>query len=119
MTPTVTENPDQSRYEIRDEAGQYAGFTEYYLHGGVAAFIHTETEPGFEGRGLATTLVGQALDDVRRRGLTAEPFCSFVRAFIRKHPSYRDLVPASEWERFGLVEVDPTVDGGSAAPPPA
>ncbi|HEY2041581.1 MAG TPA: GNAT family N-acetyltransferase [Jatrophihabitans sp.] len=101
MSNTVTDNPELSRYEINVD-GQLAGFSEYYLHSGIMAFLHTQIGDQFGGRGLATELIRSALDDARARGRQVEPFCPFVRAFIAKHPEFRDLVPAHEWDRFDL-----------------
>jgi hypothetical protein len=42
------------------------------------------------------------LDDVRKRGLAALPFCPYVRRFIERHPQNLDLVPEEQRERFGL-----------------
>ena len=54
--------------------------------------LHTEVLPSFEGKGLGARLVAGALDDIRARGLRVVPFCPFVRAYIRRHPDYADLV---------------------------
>jgi predicted GNAT family acetyltransferase len=102
MTTTVTDDRAESRYEIRVD-GELAGFAQYHLHRGVAAFVHTEIGAEFGGRGLATTLIRAALDDARAHGYVVEPFCPFVRGFIEKFPEYRDLVAADHWERFGLT----------------
>ena len=59
-------------------------------------------ESSLRGRGLATELIRAALDGARADGLMVEPFCPFVRAFIQKNSDYRELVPADEWDRFGL-----------------
>lgn len=91
MTTTVAVNEDEGRYEITVD-GVVAGWTEFTVHDGVATFPHTLIEPEFGGRGLATELIRAALDDMRSRGLTVVPRCPFVRAFIDKHPDYRDLV---------------------------
>ncbi len=101
MTTTVADNPEQTRYEISVD-GVPAGFTEYHVHGMVAAFIHTEIAPEFGGRGLASALIEEALDDARRRAWTVEPFCPFVRAFILKHAEYLDLVAPADRVRFDL-----------------
>jgi uncharacterized protein len=101
MTTIVEDNPGQHRFEIRVD-GEVAGFAEYHLHETQAAFTHTEVAPAFGGQGLASTLIQAALDQARQRGWQVEPFCPFVRAFIGKHPEYRDLVPAAQWARFGL-----------------
>ena len=104
MTTTVRDNPEQSRYEIHD-GDQLAGFTDYKLTHGRIAFIHTEVFPDFSGRGLARQLVGEELEDARRRGLAVLPFCPYVRKVIAASPEqYLDLVPADERERFELTD---------------
>ena len=55
-------------------------------------FVHTETESEFQGHGVASTLVREALDDVRARGLRVVPQCPYVRSFIDDHPEYQDLL---------------------------
>lgn len=97
----VRDNPAESRYEVY--SGEIlAGFTQYTLKPGRIAFVHTETDPAFAGMGVAHRLVTDALDDVRNRGLAVLPFCPYVKKFISQNPSYLDLVPAGERERFGL-----------------
>jgi predicted GNAT family acetyltransferase len=101
VSVTVRDNPGKSRYEVYD-GEELAGFTEYHRYRDDIAFIHTETAPAFTGRGVAGQLVQSALDDVRKRGLAALPFCPYVRRFIERHPQYLDLVPEEQRERFGL-----------------
>ncbi|MBO0732248.1 MAG: N-acetyltransferase [Acidimicrobiaceae bacterium] len=103
MAASVRDNPEKSRYEIEVD-GELAGFTEYHLHAGVLALTHTEVSPGFEGRGLASVLIGQALDDARKRGLAVQPFCPFVRNYVVKHADLRDLVRPEDRERFDLSD---------------
>jgi uncharacterized protein len=98
----VRDNPELSRYEIL-VGDTVAGFTEYTTHGTQVDLIHTEVEAKFEGRGLASTLISELLDDIRRRGLEAMPYCPFVRKFIAKHDEYVDLVPAEHRAKFGLA----------------
>lgn len=101
MTTTVRDDAGEHRYEIWED-GTLAGFVVYELDGDVADFVHTETLAGFEGRGLASTLVRDALDDARRRGWQVRPFCPYVRGFIERHGEYLDLVPWDSREMFGL-----------------
>jgi len=98
----VRDNPDLSRYEIL-VGDTVAGFTEYAMHGKQIDLIHTEVETKFEGRGLASALIGELLDDIRRRGLQAMPYCPFVRKFVAKHDEYLDLVPTEHRAKFGLA----------------
>ncbi|MDQ4501593.1 GNAT family N-acetyltransferase [Sinomonas sp. ASV322] len=85
--------PDLHRYELRD-AGKRIGMTLYRPQekGEVYAFDHTEVHEGYSGLGLAGRLVQFALDDVRARGVKIRPYCPYVRAFLRRHPEYQDLV---------------------------
>ncbi|MEO9326783.1 GNAT family N-acetyltransferase [Gordonia aurantiaca] len=121
----VADNPAARRYEISvyeaphesspDEsapvgtangAGIVAGFTEYRDRTAAAEtggesrteriFFHTEVDGAFGGRGLATILVREALDDARARGLVIVGVCPLVAAFLEKHPDYaEDSHPAT------------------------
>ncbi|MFD3335946.1 GNAT family N-acetyltransferase [Streptomyces sp. NPDC058700] len=104
MEPQVRDRPEKSRYEILggDDGTETAGFAEYHLSEGEIAFIHTETDPRFAGRGLGGLLAGAALDDARARRLRVLPYCPFIRDWMGKHPEYADLVPESRRARFGL-----------------
>lgn len=93
MSTTVSLNAEKERYEISVD-GELAGFTEARPRGEVVLFPHTEIDPEFRGRGLATQLVQAALDDVRSRGLKVRATCSIVRGFLDEHPEYQDLVAA-------------------------
>ncbi|MBQ1115990.1 GNAT family N-acetyltransferase [Streptomyces sp. C3-3] len=104
MEPQVVDHLEKSRYEIfaGDDGTEIAGFAEYRLSEGALAFIHTETEPRFAGRGLGGLLARGALDDARARGLHVLPYCPFIRGWIGKHPEYADLVPDARRAHFGL-----------------
>ena len=66
----------------------------YKLADGVITFVHTEVPPELGGRGVGSTLVQGALDQVRAEGLKVIPQCPFVKAWIGKHPEYKDLLKA-------------------------
>jgi predicted GNAT family acetyltransferase len=91
METTVTDNPERHRYEIYVD-GELAGFTMFTLDGDVAIMPHTKIDPEYKGQGLATTLIGAALDDLREREVTVVARCPFVREFVEKHPEYQDMV---------------------------
>jgi predicted GNAT family acetyltransferase len=87
----VQDNPGESRYELLlDE--DVVGEVLYRWAPDHVVLLHTEVLPSLEGRGLGARLVVGALDDIRARGLHVVPFCPFVRAYIRRHPEYADLV---------------------------
>jgi predicted GNAT family acetyltransferase len=87
----VADNPDAHRYEALLD-GQLVGVLEYRPADGLVALVHTEVEPDLRRGGVGTDLVAAALDDLRSREAKIVPLCSFVRAFLRRHPEYEDLV---------------------------
>jgi uncharacterized protein len=97
----VVNHREAERYEIRYD-DERAGLAVYRLRPGLIAFIHTEIEPRFEGRGLGGTLARHALDDARTQGLSVLPFCPFINGFIHEHREYADLVPGANREPLGL-----------------
>jgi predicted GNAT family acetyltransferase len=92
MALAVADNPAKSRYELRDD-GHLVGFTEYHERDdGVLVFPHTVITVPKRGAGYGSTLVGGALDDVRKQGRTIVAECPFVSRFVREHPEYADLL---------------------------
>ena len=92
--PRVVDNSEEQRYELWVGEAR-AGSIQYRSELGIVALTHTEVDPAFEGQGLGAQLVAEALDDIRARGLKVVPICPFVRAYLRRHPEYRDLVVRS------------------------
>jgi hypothetical protein len=97
----VRDAPERERYEI-SLAGEAAGYSAYRLRPELIAFVHTEIDGRFQGRGLADRLIRFALEDARARGLAVLPFCPFVKAFIERHDEFVELVPESFRAQFGL-----------------
>jgi predicted GNAT family acetyltransferase len=83
---TVRHNATAHQYELDTEHG--LAVAVYREQGDRAIFTHTEVPLEDEGKGIASRLVRAALDDTRRRGFKIVPACSFVVAFVRRHPEY-------------------------------
>ena len=98
----IKDNADKHRVEVWVD-DQLAGFVEYHDHATTRAFLHTEIDPGFEGRGLASELIKDVLDEARSNGRQVLPYCPFVRSYIERHPEYVDLVAADKRDEFGLA----------------
>ena len=81
---TVTRNDEASRYEIHSD-GTLAGFAEFSRRPGLIRFVHTEIDPAFQGRGLASTLAADALADAVASGDTILPLCPYIAKYLRTH----------------------------------
>ena len=88
----IIDNPRESRFEVQVD-GEIAVLE--YTRDEVRAIYHTTRVPkALEGRGIAGQLVKHALDDARAGGLKVVPRCSFVAAYVARHPEYADIVEA-------------------------
>jgi len=87
----VVDRPAAGRYEAR-LGDELVGFSEYRALRGRLAFVHTEVDDKYEGRGFGRRLIVAILDDVRARGLKLTPICPFIAAYIKRHPEYDELV---------------------------
>jgi len=90
QTRDVVHNPAAQRFELR--VGEHLCIAQYQLADGVMWLTHTEVPPAIEGRGHAARVVQAALDHARAHGLKVRPACSYVRAFMRRHPETLDLL---------------------------
>ena len=80
---TVTRDDEEGRYEIR-LGDVLAGYTAFESDGrGRLVFPHTEIDPAFRGRGLATVLIADAMTDAAARGATVVPLCPAVASYLR------------------------------------
>ncbi|HTA14202.1 MAG TPA: GNAT family N-acetyltransferase [Solirubrobacteraceae bacterium] len=101
MPGVVRDNEREQRFEIELD-GELAGILQYRRHPSQIALVHTEIETRFQGRGLASELIGWALDSARAQSLAVLPVCPFVQGYIQEHPDYLDLVPPNRRAHFKL-----------------
>ncbi|MBM7503692.1 GNAT family N-acetyltransferase [Agromyces aurantiacus] len=64
----------------------------YTETGGRVVVRRTTVVPEFRGRGIATDLIADALDDLRRRVGRVSVECPLVAAFMTANPQYADLL---------------------------
>ncbi|NOY99859.1 MAG: N-acetyltransferase [Chloroflexi bacterium] len=86
----VQHRPEAERFEIH--AGGHTAVLDYRLDGNVIMFTHTGVPPALEGQGVGSRIVRAGLEYAREQGHQVVPACSFVAAYIRRHPEYQDLV---------------------------
>jgi uncharacterized protein len=86
----VRDNRAEQEFALETEGGR--AVAAYQREGDRVVFTHTVVPAELEGRGIGSRLVRGALDLVRDQGLKVVPQCAFVRAYIQRHPEYRDLL---------------------------
>ncbi len=91
METAVRHEPDRRRFTIALD-GEDIGFAEYVVKGGRYLFVHTEVDPEFGGRGLATFVIQSAMDSMRAEHARIVALCPFVATWIDNHPDYAELV---------------------------
>lgn len=65
---------------------------EYIKAGGKIYLTHTEVPRELEGKGVASSLVVQVLEDIQQKGLKLVPLCPFVISYLKHHPEWDSLV---------------------------
>lgn len=89
MTFDIRHDPHAGRFEALVEG--HRCFTAYERRDGVMTLPHTEVPAPVAGRGIGEALVDAALAHARDEGLRVDPRCSFVRAYMERHPETHPL----------------------------
>ena len=71
--------------------GRELATLRYAEEDGRIVVLTTTVVPEFRGRGIATDLIADALDDIRERRMPLIVRCPVVAAFIAGNPQYADL----------------------------
>jgi predicted GNAT family acetyltransferase len=87
----VRQDVERGLYEFFVD-GRLGGLVQYLDRGVERVFVHTETEPGYEGQGLATELVRKALESTRAEGMRIVAVCPFVAAWVGRHHDFDDIL---------------------------
>jgi uncharacterized protein len=92
MTTEVLHDPKMNRYELLVD-GVSAGEVDYQVRDDTIVLTHTEIDPAQRTSGLGGELVRGALNLIRAEtDYRVVPSCTFVAAWITKHPEYQDLL---------------------------
>ncbi len=90
MTYDIRHNEEESRFETTVDGT--TAFAAYDLEGeNRIVFTHTIVPQALSGRGIANQLVKHGLEHAREKKLTVVPQCSFVAAYLQRHPEYQEL----------------------------
>ncbi len=86
----INHDKQAKRFETTIE-GQ-TGYLSYQDKGDTLVYDHTIVPQALGGHGVGSALAKHALNYAREQNKKVVPQCSFVDAYINKHPEYQDLV---------------------------
>lgn len=86
----IEHQADQTRFVLEEDG--YEAQVIYEMRGDVLHLTHTLVPGAIGGRGIAAKLVQAAMDYAKANDMKVSPDCSYAEAWIRKNPSYQDLV---------------------------
>jgi uncharacterized protein len=89
----VVHNPQAMRFEATVDGE--TSVADYRRVGDYIEFTHTEVPSPQRNQGIARALAREALDYSRANRLRVVPTCPFFRAYIRRNPSYGDIIAVS------------------------
>jgi hypothetical protein len=90
-TNSIEHLPEHGRFRLLIDDREVA-VLDYRRLAGTWNIVHTYTDPGSRGYGVASDLVRFALDTAREQGVKIIPTCPYVSWWIDQHDGYEDLV---------------------------
>lgn len=85
----VRDNRELQRFELAVE-GQIV-FANYRRQPGRLVITYVEAPPALRGTGAAGRLMKGVAEEARAEQVKVLPLCSYARAWMQRHPEYRDL----------------------------
>jgi hypothetical protein len=90
MEPDIHHDPARQAFVAK--VGDATALCAYRRQGDTLVLHHTEVPAALQGRGVAAALVHATLAWARAEGLVVRPTCSYVAAYMRRHPQTQDLL---------------------------
>jgi hypothetical protein len=92
MELEISENKDKKRFEASVEGN--LAFVEYIRAENKVYLTHTEVPSQLEGKGIASAMVKQILEQIKNEELKLVPLCPFVAAYVKRHPEWKEIMAA-------------------------
>jgi predicted GNAT family acetyltransferase len=85
----VHDNREKMRFEMQVD-GQVV-FADYRRQPGRLVITYVEAPVALRGTGAAGRLMKGMLEEARAEGVKVLPLCPYARAWMQRHPEYKDL----------------------------
>jgi len=85
----VRDNRELQRFEL--PVDDQVVFADYRRQPGRLVITHVETPLALRGAGHAGQLMQGVAEEARAEGVKVLPLCSYARAWMQRHPEFKDL----------------------------
>ena len=92
MSPAIDVRHDERRHCFEAVVDGHRCVADYSLADGVMWMTHTGVPSAVGGRGIAAELVRETLAWAEQQGYRVQPSCSYVAAYMRRHPETQKLL---------------------------
>lgn len=90
------ETDGKGMFYIEKNGEMVAELTYTLQENNIMTLDHTETDPEFEGEGLASSLVEHSVNYARENDLKIDPLCKYAAAQFKRHEEYREVQAIEE-----------------------
>lgn len=90
LTPAITNNIDDKRYEL--EVDDKTVFADYSLSGNTLHIHYVEAPPELRGSGAAGRLMEGIARIAQDNDWRIVPICGYAAAWLRRHKEYHSLL---------------------------
>jgi len=87
--PRVRDNRELQRFEMPVESDVV--FANYRRQPGRLVITYVEAPPSLRGTGAAGRLMQGVLEQARADQVKVLPLCGYARAWMQRHPEFKDL----------------------------
>ncbi len=90
--PQIVISDDTSRQRFEQEEDGKLVFASYRMRDDAHALVHVEADPALRGTGAADRFMTALVAHGRQQGIRFAPYCSYARAWFRRHPEASDVL---------------------------
>lgn len=90
MEVKIKENTEKKRFEA--EVENRMALIEYIRAEDKMYLTHTEVPTELEGKGIASSMAKQVLQQIKDENLKLVPLCPFIASYIKRHPEWKEIL---------------------------
>ncbi len=90
MEVEIKENIEKKRFEA--EVENSLALIEYIRAEDKMYLTHTEVPTELEGKGIASSMAKQVLQQIKDEHLKLVPLCPFIASYIKRHPEWKEIL---------------------------